>query len=76
MARAGYDYKKMYKTEIKLSDKDRYNLYANPTTHPTPQVRNALLKETAREIDMKKAFKDDLVPDFKRPNQYLLHKRD
>lgn len=76
MARAGYDYKKMYQAEIKLSNFDRSSLYLNPTSHPTPQTRNALLKETAREIDMKKAFKHDLVPDFKRPNHYLLNKRD
>lgn len=76
MARAGYDYHTMYKAEIKLSDRDRVSLYSDPTTHPTPQTRNALLKETAREIDMKKAFKHDLVPDFKRPNKHLLHKRD
>lgn len=76
MARAGYDYHTMHKAQMKLSNRNWESLYSNPTTHPTPQTRNALLKETAREIDMKKAFKHDLVPDFKQPNKHLLHKRD
>lgn len=76
MARSGYDYKQMRNLEKKLSARNKSSLYVDGITHPKPQERYALLTETAKEIDMKKSFKEELVPDFKMRNSHLEDKRD
>lgn len=76
LARAGYDYKSAGKIQKYLAARDYWSVYRDGDTHPVPQLRYALLKETAKEIDLKKAFKHDLVPDFERNNAHLQDKKD
>lgn len=76
MARSGYDYKRVGAIHKKLAARDKASLYSDGVSHPQPQNRYAMLKETANEIDMKKSFKEELVPDFKEKNSHLLDKRD
>lgn len=76
MARAGYDYKAMRDLYKKLAARDMGSIYVDGVTHPKPQERYALLYETAQEIDLKKNFNEDLLPDFKARNSHLEDKRD
>lgn len=76
MARSGYNYKTVGALQKKLAARDKASLYADGITHPQPQNRYALLKETAHEIDMKKSFSEEILPDFKVRNSHLQDKRD
>lgn len=76
MARSGYDYKKAKDVEKKLAARDYASIYRDASTHPTPQTRYAMSKETANEIDMKTAFGEELTPEFAEPNKWLKQKRD
>lgn len=73
MARAGYDYKKAYTIQEKLAALSLKGLYLK-SDHPTSQFRYILLQETANEIDLKKSFGEELVPNFNKSNNYLLNK--
>lgn len=76
MARSGYDYKRLGAIHKKLAARNKASLYTDGVSHPQPQNRYAMLKETANEIDMKKSFKEELLPDFKEKNSHLMDKRD
>lgn len=76
MARAGYNYKKMPELQKKLAARNYSALYGDGITHPQPQFRYAVLKEAAKEVDIKKAFNDELLPDFQKINIHLRDKRD
>lgn len=76
MVRAGYDYKRLRALQKKLAARDMSSVYSEGITHPQPQERYALLTETAAEIDLKKNFKEELLPDFKTRNSHLEDKRD
>lgn len=76
MARAGFDYKEMRNLEKKLAARNMASIYVDGISHPKPQERFALLTETASEIDMKKNFKEELLPDFRSRNSHLEDKRD
>ena len=76
VARAGYDYKKMSIMQKKLAARFKNNIYFSTETHPKPQERSALMIEAAKEIDMKKNFKEPLLPDFAKRNSNLEDKKD
>lgn len=76
MARAGYNYKEMSLMQKKLAARSKNSIYFSTDTHPKPQERSALLAEAAKEIDMKKNFKEPLVPDFTKRNSNLEDKKD
>ena len=76
VARAGYDYKKMSIMQKKLAARFKNNIYFSTETHPKPQERSALMIEAAKEIDMKKNFKEPLLPDFAKRNTNLEDKKD
>lgn len=76
MARSGFDYKSMRNLHKKLAARNPSSLYIDGITHPKPQERYALFTETAKEIDLKNSFKQELLPDFKTRNSYLEEKRD
>lgn len=76
MARAGYDYKKMAEVQKKLAARNYSSLYGDGTTHPQPQFRYAILTEAAKEVDIKKALKEELLPDFQKLNSHLRDKQD
>lgn len=76
MARAGYDYHKAKDLEKSLAARNYRNLYEDNETHPRPQYRYALIKETAIEIDTKKAFGEPIMPDFSESNSWLKQQRD
>lgn len=75
MARAGYDYKSMAVVQKMLAARDYWSNYQDNETHPTPALRSALITETIKEIDLKKAFGEELLPDFKVTNKYLKNKK-
>lgn len=76
VARAGYDYKQMSQMQKKLAARSKNSIYFSTDTHPKPQERSALLLEAAKEIDLKKSFKEPLVPDFAKRNSNLEDKKD
>lgn len=76
MARAGYDYKKAPEVQKKLAARNFSSLYGDGTTHPQPQFRYAVLVEAAKEVDIKKGMKGELLPDFQKINSYLRDKQD
>lgn len=76
MARAGFDYHKMPQLQKRLSERNVMSLYLKGTSHPKPQDRFVLLVETAKEIDLKKSFNEDLLPDFNDKNPFLQNKKD
>ena len=76
VARAGYDYKQMSVMQKKLAARYKDIIYFSTDTHPKPQERSALMLEAAKEIDMKKAFKEPLLPDFAKRNSHLEDKTD
>ena len=76
VARAGYDCKKMSIMQKKLAARFKNNIYFSTETHPKPQERSALMIEAAKEIDMKKNFKEPLLPDFAKRNSNLEDKKD
>lgn len=76
MARAGFDYKNTKKIQSSLVIRKPSSLYFGNETHPTPQKRYAVLQEAAKEIDLKKAFNEELLPEFNETNEYLLDKKD
>ncbi len=76
VARAGYDYKQMSRMQKRLSARFKESIYFSSDTHPKPQERTALMIEAAKEIDMKKAFKEPLLPDFAKRNSHLEDKTD
>lgn len=75
MARAGYDYKKTKDVQKALAARNYWSIYQDGETHPTPSARYALMIETANEIDIKKAFNEELMPEFKVGNQWLKNKK-
>lgn len=76
VARAGYDYKKMSVMQKKLSARNKNSIYFSTDTHPKPQERSALMIEASKEIDLKKSFKEPLLPDFAKRNSHLEEKKD
>lgn len=75
MARAGYDYKKAKDVQKALAARNYWSNYQDGETHPTPSARYALLIETAKEIDLKKAFGEEVTPEFKIGNKWLKKKK-
>lgn len=75
MARAGYDYKKMKDVQKALAARSYWSIYQDGETHPTPSARYALMIETANEIDLKKAFGEEIMPEFKIGNKWLKKKK-
>ena len=76
VARAGYNYKPMSTMQKKLAARYKDSIYFSSDTHPKPQERSALMIEAAKEIDMKKNFKEPLLPDFAKSNSHLENKKD
>lgn len=76
VARAGYNYKQMSTMQKKLAARYKDSIYFSSDTHPKPQERSALMIEAAKEIDMKKNFKEPLLPDFAKSNSHLENKKD
>ena len=76
VARAGYNYKDISIVHKKLAARSKKSLYFSSETHPKPQERAPILIEAAKEIDMKKAFKAPLLPDFAKRNANLEDKKD
>lgn len=76
VARAGYDYKNVSLAQKKLAARSKNSLYFSSDTHPKPQERSAIIIAAAKEIDMKKSFKEPLVPDFAKRNAHLEDKKD
>lgn len=76
MARAGYDYKSMGIIQKMLAARNHWSNYQDGETHPTPSARYALMMETAKEIDLKKAFGEEISPDFGTVNKHLRNKVD
>lgn len=75
LARAGYDYKKTKDVQKALAARSYWSIYQDGETHPTPSARYALMIETANEIDLKKAFNEELMPEFKVGNKWLKNKK-
>ena len=76
MARAGYNYKDVSIVQKKLAARCKECLYFSSDTHPKPQERSLILMEAAKEIDMKKAFHEPLLPNFAKRNSHLENKTD
>lgn len=76
VARAGYNYKDLSIVQKKLAARSTTSLYFSSDTHPKPQERALILIEAAKEIDMKKSFKEPLLPDFAKRNSHLEDKTD
>lgn len=71
VARAGYDYHKLPVVQEKLSSRAVSSLYIDGESHPTPQRRYALLRDTVKELDEKKRRGEPLLPAFNQVNSYL-----
>ena len=76
VARAGYDYKNVSLAQKKLAARCKKSIYFSSDTHPKPQERSVIIIEAAKEIDLKKSFKEPLVPDFAKRNSHLEDKTD
>ena len=74
--RAGYDISRAPDVQRLLAQRDSSSLYQEATTHPKPQERYVLLEDTIKEIKLKEAFGEDILPNFNETNTYLTDKKD